>query len=193
MTFHLRLQQNCCTTYLAIEATGSSNSAPKGFKADDDKVVRVGGRANRTVVNLFKNEKSKKLMRVPNIGATGEPNFLTPNAKKAFNHLQLVFIKAPIFRHFGLWIEINTSGYAISGVSSQLNYDSDVPPNNLNKSDCSQWHPVAYFFRKMIPAETQYKTHDAEFLAIVEAFKTWRHYLEGCKHEVLVLTNHNNL
>lgn len=30
-------------------------------------------------------------------------------------------------------------------------------------------------------------------MAIVEAFKTWRHYLEGCKHEVLVLTDHNNL
>ena len=28
---------------------------------------------------------------------------------------------------------------------------------------------------------------------MVEAFKTWRHYLEGCKHEVLVLINHNNL
>ena len=45
----------------------------------------------------------------------------------------------------------------------------------------------------MIPAETQYKTHDGELLAIVEAFKPWRHYLEGWKHEVLVLTNHNNL
>ena len=30
-------------------------------------------------------------------------------------------------------------------------------------------------------------------MAIVEAFKTLRHYLEGCKHEVLVLTDHNNL
>ena len=39
----------------------------------------------------------------------------------------------------------------------------------------------------------RYKTHDGELLTIVEAFKTWRHYLEGCKHEVLVLTNHNNL
>ena len=45
----------------------------------------------------------------------------------------------------------------------------------------------------MIPAETRYKTHDCEFLAIVEAFKIWRHYLESCKHEVLVLTDHNNL
>ena len=45
----------------------------------------------------------------------------------------------------------------------------------------------------MIPAETRYETHDGELLVIVEAFKTWRHYLEGCKHEVLVLTDHNNL
>ena len=45
----------------------------------------------------------------------------------------------------------------------------------------------------MIPAETRYETHNGELLAIVEAFKTWRHYLEGSQHEVLVLTDHNNL
>ena len=45
----------------------------------------------------------------------------------------------------------------------------------------------------MIPAETWYKTHDGELLAIVEAFKMWGHYLEGCKHEVLVLMDYNNL
>ncbi len=45
----------------------------------------------------------------------------------------------------------------------------------------------------MIPAETRYKTHDGKLLAIIEAFKTWRHYLEGCKYEVLVLTDYNNL
>ena len=45
----------------------------------------------------------------------------------------------------------------------------------------------------MIPAKTWYKTHDSELLAIVEAFKTWQHYLESCKHEMLVLTYHNNL
>ena len=45
----------------------------------------------------------------------------------------------------------------------------------------------------MIPAETCYETYDSKLLAIVEAFKTWQHYLEDCKHEVLVLTDHNNL
>ena len=38
-----------------------------------------------------------------------------------------------------------------------------------------------------------YKTYDGKYLAIVEAFRTWRHYLEGSQHKVLVLTDHNNL
>ena len=188
-------------TFLLKTIKSSDESASKAFRADGNKVVSGGGsgRANGTVVNSSKNEKSRNSTRVPNIGATGEPNFLTPDAKKAFNHLRLAFIKAPILRHFDpkshIRIEINASGYAIGGVLSQLNLDSDAPPNdsNLNKSDFGQWHPIAYFFGKMILTETRYKTHDAELLAIVEAFKTWRHYLEGCKHEVLVLTDHNNL
>ena len=30
-----------------------------------------------------------------------------------------------------------------------------------------------YYSCKMIPAKTQYKTHEGELLAIVEVFKTW--------------------
>ena len=45
----------------------------------------------------------------------------------------------------------------------------------------------------MIPAETRYKTHNGELLVIVKAFKTWRHYLEGCKDKILMFTNYNNL
>ncbi len=45
----------------------------------------------------------------------------------------------------------------------------------------------------MISTETRYKTHNQELLAIVEAFKTWCHYLEGYKFKVLVLTDHINL
>lgn len=52
---------------------------------------------------------------------------------------------------------------------------------------------MAFFSKKMIPAEICYKTHDQKLLAIIKAFKNWRHYLEGCKYEVLVLTDHNNL
>ena len=45
----------------------------------------------------------------------------------------------------------------------------------------------------MILAETRYETHNCEFLAINNAFKIWRHYLEGFQYEVLVLIDHNNI
>ena len=80
-----------------LKTIRSSDSASKAFRADDNEVVcSGGGKANETVMNSSKNNKSKNSTRVPNIKATGEPNFLTPNAKKAFNHLRLAFIKALI-------------------------------------------------------------------------------------------------
>ena len=131
-----------------------------------------------------------------NFDATEDrPKFLTPDARTAFNRLRLAFTEAPILRHFDpechIRIETDALGYAIDGVLSQLASETR-PDGVVIKTDLSQWHPVAFFSRKMIPAETRYETHDGELLAIVKAFKTWRHYLEGCKHEVLVFTDHNN-
>ena len=111
-------------------------------------------------------------------------NYLTPDAKSAFNQLQQASTKAPILQYFDpewyIQVETGVSGHVIGGVLSQLN------------NDLGQWHLLAYFLHKMIPAETWYKTQNGELLAIVEAFKILRHYLEDCKHEVLALTNHNN-
>ena len=111
-------------------------------------------------------------------------NYLTLVAKKAFNHLRHMFTQAPIFQHFDpewyIQIETDVLGYAISRVLNQLTLD-----------DSGQWHPVAYYLQRIIPAKTQYKTHNSELLAIDEVFKTWRHYLEGCKHKVFVLLDHN--
>ena len=76
----------------------------------------------------------------------------------------------------------------LSQLASETSSDGVVTKTNLG-----QWYPVAFFSRKIISAETQYEIHNGELLAIIEAFKTWRHYLEGCKHEVFVLTDHNNL
>ena len=112
-------------------------------------------------------------------------NYLTPDAKRAFDQLCQAFIEAPIFQHFDLkqYIQIETDmlGHVIGGVLNQLTNDS------------GRWHQVACFSRKMIPTKTWYKTHNGELLVIVEVIKIWRHYLEGCKHKVLVLINYNNL
>ena len=71
-----------------LKLIGLSEFAPKVFKTNDNKVFDCdSNRANRTIINLSKNEKSKKLMHVLNIGAMKEPNFLIPNAKKVFNYL----------------------------------------------------------------------------------------------------------
>ena len=131
------------------------------------------------------------LKTTPTAGAGAPPKavddstFLTPEAKLAFSRLRQAFTEASILHHFDperyIRIETDASGYAIGGILSQLTPES------------GQWHPVAFFSRKMIPTETWYKTHDQELLAIVEAFKTWRHYLEDCRYEVLVLIDHNNL
>ena len=78
-----------------LKTTGSfKESASKTFRDDNNEVVGGGG-GSETVRN-----SSRKSTRVPNIGAIEETNFLTPNAKKAFNYLRLAFIKAPIFQHF---------------------------------------------------------------------------------------------
>ena len=143
---------------------------------DDSEVV---GSSGRNEGKLVKSDFTKPVRKVE------EPSFLTPDARRAFTQLRQAFTEAPILQHFNLEchirIETDASGYAIGGVLSQM------------MSETGQWHPVAYYSRKMIPAETRYETHDAELLAIVEAFKNWRHYLEGCQYEVLVLTDHNNL
>ena len=162
---------------------GDSRARRGGSEIDGNKVdsgkVEVD-EVRKKAQNLSKSKNSSKSKKM--VGS----NFFTLGAKLVFTKLRQAFFKAPILHHFDLErhirIETDVSGYAIGRVLSQL-----------TSNDSGRWHPVVFFSRKMIPTETRYKTHDGELLAIVEAFKTWRHYLEGSRHEVLVLTDHNNL
>ena len=121
-----------------LKITRSSDElASKAFKINDNEVVVDSDkRTNETVVNLSKNEKSRSLTHIPNIGAIKELTFLTFDAKKTFNYLWLAFIKASIFQYFDLkshiQIETNISGYAIGGVVNYLNLDTNTLPNDLN-------------------------------------------------------------
>ncbi|KAF4546986.1 Transposon Tf2-5 polyprotein-like protein 3 [Elsinoe fawcettii] len=103
--------------------------------------------------------------------------------QQAFEDIRDAFTRAPILRHYDpaapLRIESDASKFAVAAILSQL--------------FGTEWHPIAFWSRKMIPAECNYETHDQELLAIVGAFKQWRHYLEGAPHAVQVLTDHNNL
>lgn len=112
--------------------------------------------------------------------------FSSPKTRLAFLELRQALIKVLILHYFNLkyydWVETDVLGNAISKVLSLQMLD------NLN-----QWYQVAFSFRKVILAETQYKSYKSKHLAIVEVFKTWHYYLEGFKHKVLIHTDHNNL
>jgi RNase H-like domain found in reverse transcriptase len=112
--------------------------------------------------------------------------WLIEPVKEAFRVLKEAFTKAPILLHFDpskpIRLVTDISEFTICGI---LHQPSDGPSRH--------WHPVAFWSRKMIPAEYNYETHDQEFLAIVMSLKYWRHYLEGSYYLFVVEANHANL
>src|SRR5436309_5093676 len=116
---------------------------------------------------------------------------LTDSTRGAFRKLRDAFTKALVLAHFDLKqpirLETDASGYAIAGILSQ-----PVDTQATSKSS-AHWHPVAFWSRKMIPAEHNYKTHDQELLVIVMCFKQWYYYFEGSQHSIHVLIDHASL
>ena len=119
---------------------------------------------------------------------TGEFHW-SKEANDAFGMLKDLFTTAPILRMFDpslrTRMETDASGFALGAVISQLFSDLASMRN--------EWHPIAFWSRKMTGAERNYETHDGELLAIVAAFKEWRQYTEGSQHTVEVLCDHENL
>ena len=92
--------------------------------------------------------------------------------------------EAPILIHFDpskeCHVETDLSDYVSAGVLSQ-------------EDDNGILHPVAYFSRRMVPAECNYEIYNKELLAIIQCFKEWRPELEGTAMPVKVLTDHKGL
>jgi transposase InsO family protein len=112
---------------------------------------------------------------------------MTDEAREAFQALKDAFTSAPMLRHYNpekpIRVETDASGFAIAGVLRQPDDD-----------ECqAHWHPVAFYSRKLTPIERNYGAGDLEMLAIVWAFKVWRHYLEGASQPITVISDHDNL
>jgi len=105
-------------------------------------------------------------------------------AGKAFEELKRRFTTAPILAHFDparpVILEPDASDFAIGAVLSQRDEENRL-------------HPIAFHSRKFTPAEINYKIHDKELLAIVDAFKQRRRYCEGATRQVQVFSDHQNL
>ena len=104
--------------------------------------------------------------------------------EKAFSDLKQRVCEAPILRHFDpneqCFVETNSSDYVNAGVLSQ-------PDGN------GILYPVAYFSRRMSPAECNYEIYDKELLAIIRCFEEWKPELKGTGILVKVLTDHKGL
>ncbi|KAH0129268.1 hypothetical protein KCU82_g20625, partial [Aureobasidium melanogenum] len=102
--------------------------------------------------------------------------------QKAFEALKQACIDGPTLRMFDsgkpVHIETDASDRAIGAC--------------LTQDHEGKRHPVAYYSRKMTPAEQNYDIHDKELLAIVAALQHWRVYAEGAP-SLTILTDHKNL
>lgn len=105
-------------------------------------------------------------------------------AQIAFEKLKVAFTTSPVLAHPDssrpYVVETDASDFALAAILSQ--YD-----------DLKVLRPVAFHSRQLLQPERNYDVYDKELLAIVEAFKIWRHFLQGSQHQVTVLSDHKNL
>jgi RNase H-like domain found in reverse transcriptase len=104
--------------------------------------------------------------------------------KASFPNSQTEFISAPVLTHYKpgcpLVIKTDASNYALAAILSQVESNGEI-------------HLVTYLSWTFSDTELNYDTHDKELMAIYKAFKAWRHYLEGTKIPIDVVTDHKNL
>ncbi|QRW17323.1 Retrotransposable element Tf2 protein [Rhizoctonia solani] len=131
---------------------------------------------------------------IPNFGNMAQPlyNLLKKDSnwrwesaeQQSFDGLKKCLTSAPLLlqpdttRQF--YVECNALDYATGAILSQRNSEGKLAP-------------VAYLSKSLSPAEKNYNIFDKELLAVIRAFKEWRHLLEGSELPVQVLTDHKNL
>ena len=106
------------------------------------------------------------------------------SCQDAFNSLKKAFISTPIFTYWipdaQLIVETDASDYALTAILSIVNEDNEV-------------HLVVFHSHTFTVAELNYDIYNKELLAIFEAFKIWRHYLEGPAYPIDIVMDHKNL
>jgi hypothetical protein len=170
--------------------------SPKGLAMDDSKVkVIQDWPVPRKVKDIqsflgfanfyrrFIQDYSKITIPLTRLTRKGVTWSWTDSCQQAFDDLKKAFTTAPILTHWipdsPIVVETDASDYALAAIISTY-VDGDI-------------HPIGFHSRTFNTTELNYDVHDKELLAIFEAFQKWRHYLEGTKTPVDVVTDHKNL
>lgn len=107
-----------------------------------------------------------------------------PAENEAFEQLKRIFASEPVLLQWdperSTVLEADCSGYALGGCLSQ--YDGQ-----------GRLRPVAYYSRKLSPAESNYPIHDKEMLAIVSCLTEWSPELQSVAKPFTVFSDHKNL
>jgi hypothetical protein len=102
----------------------------------------------------------------------------------AFKRLKDAFLEAPILSHYNpdleLWVETDASNYVVAGVLSQMHTDGIL-------------RPVAFFSKRLSPAECNYDIYNKELLAVIRAFEEWKPELIAANKPINSIVDHRNL
>jgi len=97
--------------------------------------------------------------------------------KEKFLKKPILIIPDPSKRFF---VESDASKWATGAILRQLDNNGDLKP-------------CGYISHSLTATERNYDIYDRELLGIIRALQTWRHFLEGSEHEVIILSDHKNL
>ena len=100
--------------------------------------------------------------------------------KKLVRRLTIASILAIFNPEREATLETDALNYAIGACLTQKGNDGKI-------------RTVAFYAYKMTGPELNYDIHDKELLAVVEALREWRVYLEGTKYLVQIYIDHKNL
>jgi hypothetical protein len=104
--------------------------------------------------------------------------------QKLFNRLKEFFILALILAYWNpdkpTVLKANYFNYSMGACFFQINKSGKLKP-------------VAYFSKKLSPAESNYEIYDKKLLAIVRAMEEWKGKLIKVKNPFVVFFDHKNL
>ena len=115
---------------------------------------------------------------------TGHAAFVwTRIHQESFDRLKLAVASAPVLARadtrLPFVVMTDASDYGVGAV--------------LQQDRGAGMQPVCFLSHKLSSAERNYPVHERELLAIIIALRTWRHYLQDARYQVVVQTDHQAL